>query len=390
MKTLAIKNARIVTPQQVVEEATIVVRGERIAELRADNTCPEEATVLDAGGCTVVPGFIDIHVHGGAGYDTMDATPQALQGMAEFFATHGVTRFLPTTVAAEHSALLAAIKNAAQCQQSYQGGARILGIHLEGPYLSEAHPGAQPVQHIRPANRAEYTQLFALDNIRLISLAPERTENRALIEYARSRGAIVAVGHSAASYDDVMDAVKAGLTQACHTFNGMSGLHHREPGTVGAVLSCDKIYAQVIADLVHLHPAVVKILVRAKGIERTVLITDAMRAAGLSEGLYDLGGQSVTVRQGVVSLTHGNSLAGSILTMDQALRNVMEVTGLSLVDALPMATSVPARSLGLDAELGSILPDYWADLVLLDQNLNVRVTIVQGNIVYQATEISTQ
>ncbi|GLV54021.1 N-acetylglucosamine-6-phosphate deacetylase [Dictyobacter sp. S3.2.2.5] len=390
MKTLVIKNARIVTPQQVIEEAAIVVRGERIAEIRSDNTYPADAAVVDASGCTIVPGFIDVHVHGAAGYDTMDATPEALHGMAEFFAAHGVTSFLPTTVTAEHTALLAAIANVAQCQQSYQRGARILGVHLEGPYLSEVHPGAQPVQHIRPADRAEYTQLFAQDNIRLISLAPEKAENLALIEYARSQGAVVAVGHSAASYDDVMQAVKAGLTQACHTFNGMAGLHHRTPGTVGAVLSCDDIYAQVIVDLIHLHPAVVKLLVRAKGTARTVLITDAIRAAGLPDGIYDLGGQSVSVRQGVVSLTHGNSLAGSTLTMDQALRNVMKATGLPLVEALPMATSVPARSLGLDADLGSILPDYLADLVLLDQNLQVQATIVLGNVVYQATEVLSQ
>ncbi|HEY4382954.1 MAG TPA: amidohydrolase family protein, partial [Ktedonobacteraceae bacterium] len=175
-----------------------------------------------------------------------------------------------------------------------------------------------------------------------------------------------------------------------HTFNGMTGLHHRTPGTVGAVLSCDEIYAQVIVDLIHLHPAVVKLLVRAKGVERTILITDAIRATGQPEGIYDLGGQSVTVKQGMVYLTHGNSLAGSTLTMDQALRNVMGATNLPLLEALPMATSVPARSLGLDTELGAILPGYCADLVLLDQNLNVRATIVQGNVVYQATELLTR
>jgi N-acetylglucosamine-6-phosphate deacetylase len=317
----------------------------------------------------------------------MDATPQALQTMAKFLATHGVTSFLPTTVTAPQAPLLAAIANVAQYQRAAMAGALVLGIHLEGPYLSTVHPGAQPVQYIRPASLDEYTKLFAAGNVRMISLAPEIPGSLPLIAYAHAQGAVVAVGHSAASYEEVMEAVKAGLTQACHTFNGMTGLHHRTPGTVGAVLSCDEIYAQIIVDLIHLHPAVVKLLVRAKGTERTILITDAMRAAGLPEGLYDLAGQSVTVKHGSVHLTHGNSLAGSILTMDQALRNVMQATGLSLFEALPMATSVPARSLGMDAELGMLLPDYYADIVLLDQNLNVRATIVRGNIVYQATEL---
>jgi N-acetylglucosamine-6-phosphate deacetylase len=385
MSVLAIVNGNVVMPQQVLKEGTVLVDDDRIAEIRQGNYCPEGATMLDVHGGTVAPGLIDIHVHGGAGHDVMDATPQALQGMAEFFAAHGVTSFLPTTVTAEQAALLAAIENVAQCQRKYQGGARILGIHLEGPYISAAYPGAQPVQHIRPADPAEYTQCFIHGNVRLISLAPEIPENQALIEYAAGQGAAVAVGHSAATYDDVMGSVQRGLNQACHTFNGMSGLHHRQPGAIGAVLTCDEIYAQAIVDLVHLHPAVVKLLIRAKGIERTVLITDAMRAAGLSDGEYELGGQSVTVSQGKVHLTYGNSLAGSVLTMDQALRNVVQVTGLSLAEALPMATSVPAHSIGLGHEVGSLLPGYVADLVIFDRNLNVQATVVQGRVVYQVT-----
>lgn len=387
MNRLALVNGRVMTPHQTQEEATVIVEGERIVAIRPGHDSPQEATLIDASGCAIAPGFIDVHVHGGAGYDTMDATPQALRRMAEFFAAHGVTSFLPTTVAAGQAALLAAIENAAKCQRNYQGGARILGIHLEGPYLSPAHPGAQPIQHIRLADLSEYSQLFAFGNVLLISLAPEMPGTPALIEYAVARGVTVAVGHSAATYDEVMAGVKLGLRQACHTFNGMTGLHHRQPGTVGAVLACDEIYAQVIVDLVHLHPAVVKLLVRAKGRERTVLITDAMRAVGLPEGEYELAGLSVTVSHGVARLTYGDSLAGSVLTMDQALRNVMEATGLSLTEALPMATSVPAHSLGLGHELGSILPGYSADLVILDQNVNVQATLVQGKVVYQAANL---
>jgi N-acetylglucosamine-6-phosphate deacetylase len=187
-----------------------------------------------------------------------------------------------------------------------------------------------------------------------------------------------------------MENVPRGLNQCCHTFNGMSSLHHREPGAVGAVLTCDEIYAQAIVDLVHLHPAIVKLLVRAKGTERVVLITDAMRATGLADGEYDLGGQSVTVSNGRAYLTYGNSLAGSVLTMDQGLRNLMQATGLSLAEVLPMATAVPARSIGLGHELGLLKPGYMADLIVLKQHndgrdFRVETTIVQGNVVYQRT-----
>jgi N-acetylglucosamine-6-phosphate deacetylase len=389
MSLLAIVNGDVLTPQKVLEDATVLIEDERIVEIRQGGSYPAEATVLDVRGRLVAPGLIDIHVHGSAGYDTMDATPQALHAMATFFAAHGVTSFLPTTVTAEQAALLAAVENVTWCQQHYQGGAHIIGLHLEGPYISATHPGAQPVQHIRPADPAEYTQLFAHGNVRLISLAPEIKENRPLIEYAAAQGASVAVGHSAATYDDVMENVPRGLNQCCHTFNGMSGLHHREPGAAGAVLTCDEIYAQAIVDLVHLHPAIVKLLVRAKGTERVVLITDSMRATGLADGEYDLAGQSVTVSNGRAYLTYGNSLAGSVLTMDQGLCNLMQATGLSLIEALPMATSVPARSIGLGSELGSLQPGYVADLVVLKHNdgrdFQVETTIVQGNVVYQRT-----
>lgn len=384
MNRLALINGRVITPSGVLEGATLLIENGRIAELLPDGVVPSDREVFDARGLFVAPGFIDIHVHGGAGYDTMDATPQALQGIAEFCAAHGVTGFLPTTVAAKQSALLAAVANVAACQRAEQGGARMLGVHLEGPYLSQAHPGAQPIQHIRPARPDEYSQLFAYENIMLISLAPEIPGNLELMEYAVNRRVAVAVGHSAASYEEVMESVRRGLSQACHLFNGMSGLHHRQPGAVGAALACDEMFVQLIVDFVHLHPAVVKMVVRAKGVERCILITDAMRAAGLGDGEYELGEQSVTVRQGVVCLTHGHSLAGSVLTMDQALRNVMQATGLSLVEALPMATSVPARSLGLEHECGSILPGYHADLVLLNQESNVQATFVRGQKVYQA------
>jgi N-acetylglucosamine-6-phosphate deacetylase len=384
MNVLAVINGRIISDNQILEDSMLLIKDGYISDICHGKSVPAGAQVLDAHGLLVAPGLIDVHVHGGNGCDTMDATPQSLTGLATFIAAHGVTSFLPTTMAADQQRLLAAVRNIGYCQQHEQGGARILGVHLEGPYLNVAHPGAQPIEYIHPAVALEYEQLFADGNISLISLAPEIAANLELVRYAVAHGSRVAVGHSAATYQDVMTAVGYGLTQACHTFNGMTGLHHRDPGTVGAVLSCNEIYAQVIADLIHVHPAVLKILLRAKGVERTILITDAMCAAGLPDGQYDLGGQAVTLAQGAVHLTYGDSLAGSVLTMDQAVRNMMKVADMSFFEVLPMATSVPAQSLGLGQVIGRLAPGYMADLILLDQHIHVQATLSLGKIVYQA------
>ncbi|GHO85084.1 N-acetylglucosamine-6-phosphate deacetylase [Dictyobacter formicarum] len=388
MSLLALINGRIVSGERLIDEHMMLIENDRIVEIRSDQTPPTGATVLDVQGHIIAPGFIDIHVHGGGGYDTMDATPEALQGIATFVASHGVTSFLPTTIASSQQQVQAAVENVASYQQRHRDvdGAHILGMHLEGPYLNTAYPGAQPPHHIRPADPGEYERLFVQGNISLISLAPEISVNLELVKYAVAHGARVAVGHSAAQYEEVMEAVACGVTQACHIFNGMRGLHHREPGTVGAVLSCDEIYAQVIADLIHVHPAVLKILIRAKGVARTILITDAMRAAGLPDGHYDLGGQEVTVCDGAVHLVHGDSLAGSVLTMDQAVLNVMQTTQLSLPQAVSMATSVPAESLGLGHEIGTLAPGYLADLVVFDAQVHVLATIVHGTLTYRSQD----
>lgn len=385
MDRVIITNGQVITPWQILEKGTVVIEGRKIVKIEEGFKPSEgsEATIIDARGKTVAPGFIDIHVHGGDGHDTMDATPQAIQGMAQFFASHGVIGFLPTTVTAPKEAILTAIENAALCQREQVGGAQVLGVHLEGPYISPSKPGAQPVRFIRPADPDEYCEFFAWDNVRLITLAPEISENKELIAYAVQQGATVAVGHSAASYDEVLAAVSLGLSHSIHTFNGMGGLHHREPGTVGAVLTCDEITAEVIADNIHIHPAVIKLLVRAKGVERTVLMTDAIRAAGMSDGTYDLGGQLVTVKESVARIATG-SLAGSTLTMDRAVRNAMAAAGLSLAEALRMASYNPALVIGMEREKGSLEPGKDADIILLDDELRVVLTMVGGKVVYQA------
>ncbi len=367
------------------------IDGERIAEIGPDSavTAANGEQSLDAQGGFVVPGFVDVHVHGAAGYDTMDASAEALAGMAAFFARHGVTSFLATTITAPRAATLAAIRAVASYRESPHSGARLIGLHLEGPYLNRAAKGAQPEQFCRAPDVAELDEFAAAGPVRLISLAPELPGAEACVRAAVSRGIHVAVGHTQATYEQVEEAAAWGVDHAAHTFNAMTGLHHRQPGAVGAILTDDRLVAEIIADGIHLHPAVIALAVRAKTPTRMALITDAIRATGLPEGIYDLGGQDVIVRNGscwLIDASGGASrtLAGSTLTLEAGLRNAMLATGLSLAEALPMATTTPAASIGMAGQIGTLAPGYLADIALLDQAGRVQLTVVGGRVVYDS------
>jgi N-acetylglucosamine-6-phosphate deacetylase len=339
------------------------------------------SATLDATGCFILPGFIDVHVHGGDGSDTMDAMPEALTRMSNFFARHGVTAFLATTMTAPHDAILAAVAAVGQWEETITTGARIIGVHVEGPYISLKFPGAQPAASIRPPSLTEFAELTAAGPVRMITLAPEVDGAAELIAAACQQGVTIVWGHTNATYEECVLAADRGVTQATHTYNAMSGLHHRKPGVLGATLTLDQIYAQLIADNIHVHPAAMNVLARCKGVDRTILITDAMRAAGLSDGEYELGGQSVTVSDGSCRLADG-TLAGSILTMERALIHFMAATGLPLATAWPATSRTPAQSLGLGQRYGALTPGYQADLVVLDAALQVVATVVGGQVVY--------
>ncbi len=381
MRTI-IRGGTIITPHNTLEGHALIIEAGRITALvpGAGDEQPGD-TVITADGLSVAPGLIDIHVHGADGHDTMDATPEAIHGMARYFAAHGVTSYLPTTMAASRADTTAAVENVRNCPQPADGAAH-LGVHLEGPYLNVKFKGAQPPDNLRSPDPAEYGPWFASGVARLMTAAPELDGALEMIETGVQQGVEFALGHSAADIACVTAAADRGLRQATHAFNGMQGLHHRDPGTLGAVLVEDRIYAQVIADGVHVHPAMVKLLIRAKGLNRTILITDAMRATGLSDGTYMLGDSEVIVAGGIARLASG-SLAGSTLTMDAAVRNVMAFAGLTLPQALQMATAVPAEALRLAGHKGVLAPGADADIILLDGEAQVVMTMIGGNIVYR-------
>jgi N-acetylglucosamine-6-phosphate deacetylase len=376
----AVRNAVFVTPAGEIRDQQLLIEDDRIRFFEPVKKAATGVNSIDAQGLLVIPGLIDIHVHGANGHDTMDATPEAIHGMARFFAHHGVTSYLPTTVTAASEATRAAIENVARTPQP-DDGARHMGIHLEGPYLSHEQRGAQPPQHLRRATPDEYGPWLSNGQVRLMTVAPEAEGVLSLIDAGVSEGVEFALGHTAATYEQAREAADHGLRQATHVFNGMAPLHHRTPGAVGAALSDPRIRCQVIADGIHVHPAVISLLIKAKGTGGTILITDATRATGMPDGTYMLGDQEIHVREGVARTSSGG-LAGSTLTMDQALRNAMQFTGLSLSEALPMATSTPAAAMNCNDRKGVIAPGADADLVLLDAGFQVRMTMVGGRVVF--------
>ncbi len=347
-----------------------------------EGTPPNAETIIDADGCDLLPGFIDIHVHGGMGYDTMDATPEALHEMAQFYAKHGVTGFLATTWTDSRERVQAALENIAANMGRIPGGATLLGAHLEGPYLNPAKCGAQNTKYIRRADNEEAAAFLDTGVIKIVSLAPEYEESLWLIDECKERGIITSAAHTNATYEQMMHAVERGLRHTTHTFNAMSGFHHREPGVAGAAMSSREIRCELICDNIHVHPAAMKTLLSTKRPHGVIIITDAVRVAGLPDGEYSLDERKVIVKDGAVRLSNG-SLAGSTLTMDKALMNFIHAHPFStrLAVATPNAAFIPARALGL-SNVGTIRTGYDADLILMKDG-EVRMTIIKGEIVHR-------
>ncbi|MBM7624583.1 N-acetylglucosamine-6-phosphate deacetylase [Sporohalobacter salinus] len=339
---------------------------------------------IDLTGYKVIPGLIDLHIHGANGYDVMDSSYQALNFIANYLANNGVTNFLPTTVTANWSKLKSALKNIDQTMHQGTTGAEILGAYVEGPYISKEKKGAHPEEFIRSINLADIKKILNYsNNIKLFALAPEKENSLKLIKFLSQNGIEVSLGHTNASYEETEAAVNSGAKLAVHAFNGMKGLHHRKPGVVGSVLSNDQLNAELIADNIHVHQAVMKILYNCKGKDGICLISDCMRAGGLEDGEYTLGELDITVKDSIAR-TKSGSLAGSTLRLIDAVKNIVELVGVDLSAAIQMAALNPARLLGLDEQLGSIKEGKKANLAVIDEDYEVMMTIINGELVYQA------
>ncbi|TKR29512.1 N-acetylglucosamine-6-phosphate deacetylase [Luteimonas gilva] len=326
----------------------------------------------DADEPLILPGFIDLHVHGGAGVDIMEGG-DAARTVARTHARHGTTALLGTTMTAHEADIVRALRGLAEAIGTREPGtARVLGVHLEGPYLSIERLGAQPPLAIE-ATLAQVERLHALAPIKVLTLAPEIGQHAALIPQLNALGIRVQLGHSAGSYEDGVAALRAGAAGFTHLFNGMTGVDHYRPGIATAALAHAQ-YAELIPDLQHVHPGAIRAALRA--IPRLYCITDATAATGMPDGVYALGSQSVRKCLGCVRLADGTSLAGSALTMDQALRNLVSI-GLDLADASDRLSRYPAEYLGLQ-DRGTLQADAWADLVVLDRDLQVRQVFVEG------------
>jgi N-acetylglucosamine-6-phosphate deacetylase len=382
--SLLVTGARILTPAGEWPRGWIAVEGRRIAAM-GQGRPPERrragADVLDAGGLVVLPGFIDLHVHGAVGVDVLDADPDGLRRMARHHAGNGVTAWLPTTMTAAGRDLERALEAVGEVLGPVDGGATVLGAHLEGPYRSPARHGAQDRSLIRVAERAEATRLLDTGIVRLLALAPEVEGNRWLVAEAAARGVTVSAGHTDATYEQAMQAVAGGVRHVTHAFNAMRPLGHREPGMLGAALTVPELACELVADNVHVHPAAMRLLLQAKGADGVVLVTDAVRATGLPDGAYQVGDQTAIHMDGAIRLADG-TLAGSVLTLDRALHNLQSATGRPLAELWAATSRNAARAIGVDDAKGSLAPGKDADLVLLDPELRVVATVAEGVLVH--------
>ncbi|HLS15473.1 MAG TPA: N-acetylglucosamine-6-phosphate deacetylase [Beutenbergiaceae bacterium] len=381
---LLLIRGRVITATGTLTDGWVHISRGRIQQIgngEPVRAASRNTRTVDVQGAWVGPGFIDVHVHGGGGYEVMDAAPHSLVGLATFLARHGVTSFLPTTFTASAGETLAALEHIARHLGPVPGGARVLGAHMEGPYLSEFRRGAHRKEFLQHPDTAQMGTYLATGVVRKVTLAPELEGAAGLIQQLREHQITVSAGHTDATYDQTRQAAAAGVRQVTHIFNAMRGLHHREPGAAGAALALDTMSCEVIADGVHLDPAVLRLIHRAKGTAAVILVSDAGKAAGLPEGRYQRAGRTMVAQDGALRLPDG-TLGGSTGTLDASLRNYCAATGLSLDQAWCTVSTNPAKSIGIADRTGTIAIGKDADLTVLSAEGHVQMTIAGGHLAH--------
>ena len=389
METMAVAGGRVLTPFRDLSSGVVLIRDGRIDAVGSagDVDIPLETAVIDASGCTIVPGFVDIHVHGGAGADFLDASLNAIDTACAFHASGGTTALLATLRTAPVDDIVRALVVLREAVGKPRAGANVAGVHIEGPYFAPAEAGAQPPDSIKDPDPQEWNRMLAFaDIVKRMSVAPERPRALELGKELVALGIVASIGHTAATLDDVVAAIEAGYSHATHMYSSMSGLRrvqaYRILGVIEATLLFDELSTEMIADGRHLPPNLIRLIIKAKGLDRLCVCTDAVRVAGFQPGEHTFAGRTVLVEDGVAKLPDRSFFAGSTATMDRCVRTMVHEVGLGLQDAVKLATTNPARFMRLDAERGSLVPGKRADLVLLDDALTVQKTIVGGQVVF--------
>ncbi|CAI6087756.1 N-acetylglucosamine-6-phosphate deacetylase [Cohnella sp. JJ-181] len=384
MATMLISNVKAVLRDRIVNEAEVLIEDGKIvgiSEKMEGDRAPSDLQRLDGQGHLLIPGMIDVHIHGAKGFDMMDGTTRSVEEVSRACVETGCTSFLATSVSSTLEQLLDMVASVGEVA-GREPGAAIAGIHMEGPYLHPKRKGMQNEAYLRHPDLEELDTILASagDRMKMVTLAPELPGAMEMIGRLVEKGIVVAVAHSDATYEEAKTAFAAGASHITHCFNGMRPIHHRDPGVIVAAFEEEKVSLQAIVDGVHLHPAIVRLMHRLKGPEGVVLITDALQAMGMGDGTYLFGGHQTRVEDGVARLQDG-TLASSTVTMNIALRNTVEL-GVPLCEAVAMATRTPADILGLSGK-GRIEPGCDADLVLLDESFDVVWSMVEGKLRYQ-------
>jgi len=392
---LKIFNGKIITPCRIIPDGMVIVTGDTITTVSEKNSKVEDAVEIDAMGKYISPGFIDIHVHGGGGYDFMDGSETAFLKIAETHARYGTTSMVPTTLTSKKENLIETLELYNQANKKNTSGAQFLGIHLEGPYFAVNQRGAQDPKYIRDPDPKEYKEVLSKSNsIIRWSAAPELKGAIEFGKYLRSKGILAAIAHTDAIYEEVLVAFENGYTLATHLYSAMSGVTRRNAfryaGVIESAYILDEMDVEIIADGVHLPSPLLKLVYKIKGAGRTALITDAMRAAGMPPGESILGnsktGLKVIVEDGVAKLPDRSSFAGSVATADRLVKNMIQIADVPLIDAVKMMSSTPARIMGVSNKKGSLATGKDADILIFDEDINIATTIIKGKVVYTCND----